>query len=105
MLCLALCLPCFPALAEQSYTVYIGGASLTVLDNGAPAYLKNDGVPGTADNYNAKLWYDAAEGSLTLEISGLVARGSADYSYATTATPIQPDQNRAQPCTARFRWC
>lgn len=77
------------AYADETYTVYIGGTELTASADGTPSYYANGAgdAPGTlvgeTDAHNAKLWYDAATGALTLELDSLVASGNSAYSLAT----------------------
>lgn len=87
------------AYADEAYTVYIGGTELTVPADGTPCYYANgsEGTSGTvvgeASAHNAKLWYDATAGALTLELDGLVASGDSAYSFATAdeASAQTPD--------------
>lgn len=90
------------AYADETYTVYIGGTELTVPADGTPCYYANgaEGAPGTvvdeADAHNAKLWYDAETGALTLELDSLVASGDSAYSFATAdeASAQTPDAKK-----------
>lgn len=90
------------AYADETYTVYIGGTELTVPADGTPCYYANgtEGASGIvvseAGAHNAKLWYDAKAGALTLELDGLVASGDSAYSFATAneANEQTPDVKR-----------
>lgn len=80
MLCTSMPVTLLGSLA--SYTVYVGGAEMTVnADGSSTAYYVNgvEGAQGTVsadapESWNAKLYYDTTAGSVVLEADGLVVK-------------------------------
>lgn len=80
MLCTSMPVTLLGSLA--SYTVYVGGAEMTVnADGSSTAYYVNgvEGAQGTVstdapESWNAKLYYDTTAGSVVLETDGLVVK-------------------------------